>query len=88
MVFCWAVLGWPALTGNSSLSPPVLQVKQMSDLRKKLPETVSLVVMKNRLLEKAVEGTSFSALKPAMKGMNAFLFVHSDEIPVAIKPFR
>ena len=60
----------------------------MSDLRKKLPETVSLVVMKNRLLEKAVEGTSFSALKPAMKGMNAFLFVHSDEIPVAIKPFR
>ncbi|GJP52066.1 hypothetical protein CLOM_g11172 [Closterium sp. NIES-68] len=63
-------------------------VKQMSDLRRKLPESASLVVMKNSLLEKAMEGTEFAALKPAMTGMNAFLFVHAEEIPPALKPFR
>ncbi|CAI7811410.1 unnamed protein product [Closterium sp. NIES-54] len=63
-------------------------VKQMSDLRRKLPESTSLVVMKNSLLEKAIEGTEFEALKPAMTGMNAFLFVHGEEIPPALKPFR
>lgn len=63
-------------------------VKQFQDLRRKLPESTSLVVMKNSLLEKAIEGTEFEALKPAMTGMNAFLFVHSDEIPPSLKPFR
>eukprot|EP00475_Leptophrys_vorax_P009968 TRINITY_DN16645_c0_g2_i1.p1 TRINITY_DN16645_c0_g2~~TRINITY_DN16645_c0_g2_i1.p1 ORF type:complete len:235 (+),score=31.90 TRINITY_DN16645_c0_g2_i1:91-795(+) len=63
-------------------------VKQITDLRRRLPESSSLVVMKNSLLEKAIEGTQFEPLKPAMSGMNAFLFVHSDEIPPALKPFR
>jgi large subunit ribosomal protein L10 len=27
-------------------------------------------------------------LKPALKGMNAWLFVHSEEIPAALKPYR
>eukprot|EP00897_Mesotaenium_endlicherianum_P010022 jgi/Mesen1/9048/ME000057S08461 len=63
-------------------------VKQFQELRKKLPETSTLLVCKNKLLGKAVEGTPFEALKPAMKGMNAWLFVHSEEIPAALKPYR
>lgn len=63
-------------------------MKQFQTLRSKLPETASLVVMKNSLLEKAIEGTKFEALKPCMTGMNAFLFVHTDEIPPALKVFR
>ena len=64
------------------------QVKQFQELRAKLPESASLVVMKNSLLEKAIEGTQFEALKPCMTGMNAFLFVHSEEVPPALKTFR
>lgn len=37
---------------------------------------------------KAIEGTKWEALKPCMKGMNAWLFVHSEEIPAALKPYR
>lgn len=63
-------------------------VKQFQDLRRKLPEGTSLYVCKNKLLGKAIEGTPFAALEPAMKGMNAFLFVHTEEIPAALKPYR
>lgn len=65
-----------------------LTVKQMQDLRKSLPESTKLLVAKNTLVYKAVEGTPWEALKPCMKGMNAWLFVHSEEIPEAIKPYR
>lgn len=37
---------------------------------------------------KAIEGTEWEALKPALKGMNAWLFVHTEEIPAALKPYR
>ncbi|EPS69922.1 hypothetical protein M569_04843, partial [Genlisea aurea] len=63
-------------------------VKQMQELRTQLPETSKLVVAKNTLVLKAVEGTQWEALKPCMKGMNAWLFVHSEEIPAALKPYR
>jgi len=63
-------------------------VKQFQDLRRSLPEGTSMVVMKNTLLEKAVEGTPFAAIEPCLKGMNAFLFVHTEEIPPALKPYR
>ena len=35
-----------------------------------------------------ITGTQWEALKPCMKGMNAWLFVHSEEIPAALKPYR
>ncbi|XP_021715773.1 50S ribosomal protein L10, chloroplastic [Chenopodium quinoa] len=63
-------------------------VKQFQDLRKSLPENTTLLVAKNTLVEKAVQDTQWEAIKPCMKGMNAWLFVHSEEIPVAIKPYR
>eukprot|EP00262_Sarcandra_glabra_P020570 TRINITY_DN8255_c0_g2_i1.p1 TRINITY_DN8255_c0_g2~~TRINITY_DN8255_c0_g2_i1.p1 ORF type:complete len:250 (-),score=24.26 TRINITY_DN8255_c0_g2_i1:255-941(-) len=65
-----------------------LTVKQFQDLRKSLPESVKLVVAKNTLVGKAIEGTPWEALKPCMKGMNAWLFVHTEEIPGALKPYR
>ncbi|XP_068320317.1 large ribosomal subunit protein uL10c-like [Pyrus communis] len=65
-----------------------LTVKQFQDLRKVLPETTKLIVAKNTLVYKAIEGTPWEALKPCMTGMNAWLFVHSEEIPPAIKPYR
>ncbi|CAK9142953.1 unnamed protein product [Ilex paraguariensis] len=63
-------------------------VKQFQELRTSLPESTKLIVAKNTLVLKAIEGTKWEALKPCMKGMNAWLFVHSQEIPAAIKPYR
>ncbi|XP_054786414.1 50S ribosomal protein L10, chloroplastic [Prosopis cineraria] len=65
-----------------------LTVKQFQELRRSLPETSKLVVAKNTLVYKAVEGTQWESLKPCMKGMNVWLFVHTEEIPSAIKPYR
>ncbi|XP_042510554.1 50S ribosomal protein L10, chloroplastic [Macadamia integrifolia] len=65
-----------------------LTVQQFQDLRKSLPESVKLVVAKNTLVGKAIVGTPWEALKPCMKGMNAWLFVHTEEIPGALKPYR
>ena len=64
------------------------QVKQFQTLRRNLPETTTLLVCKNSLLGKAIEGTKFEALSPAMTGMNAFLFIHTEEVPAALKPYR
>ncbi|KAL9418963.1 hypothetical protein AB3S75_036842 [Citrus x aurantiifolia] len=63
-------------------------VKQFQDLRRSLPENTKLIVAKNTLVYKAIEGTQWEALKPCMAGMNAWLFVHTEEIPAAIKPYR
>ncbi|XP_057520951.1 50S ribosomal protein L10, chloroplastic [Amaranthus tricolor] len=63
-------------------------VKQFQELRKSLPENTTLIVAKNTLVEKAIQDTQWEAIKPCMKGMNAWLFVHTEEIPVAIKPYR
>ncbi|KAK4371337.1 hypothetical protein RND71_010812 [Anisodus tanguticus] len=65
-----------------------LTVKQFQELRSQLPETTKLLVAKNTLVLKAIEGTKWEALKPCMKGMNAWLFVHNEEIPAALKPYR
>lgn len=63
-------------------------VKQFQDLRRSLPESTKLIVAKNTLVYKAIEGTQWEALKPCMAGMNGWLFVHTEEIPEAIKPYR
>ncbi|KAK8691683.1 hypothetical protein V6N13_075183 [Hibiscus sabdariffa] len=63
-------------------------VKQFQELRRSLPESSKLVVAKNTLVLKAIEGTPWEALKPCMKGMNAWLLVHTEETPDALKPYR
>ncbi|KAL8159781.1 hypothetical protein V2J09_001318 [Rumex salicifolius] len=65
-----------------------LTVKQFQDLRKTLPEDATIIVAKNTLVFKAIEGTPWEALQPCMKGMNAWLFIHTEEIPGVIKPYR
>jgi len=65
-----------------------LTVKQFQQLRKSLPQDTTLMVAKNKLIGKAIEGTRWEALKPALTGMNAWLFVHTEEIPAALKPYR
>lgn len=63
-------------------------VNQFRELRRSLPDEVKLVVAKNTLVGKAIEGTPWEALKPCMKGMNAWMFVHTEDIPGGIKPYR
>ncbi|XP_020579650.1 50S ribosomal protein L10, chloroplastic [Phalaenopsis equestris] len=63
-------------------------VKQFQELRRSLPDSVHLMVAKNTLVGKAIEGTRWDQLRPCMKGMNAWLFVHTEEIPEALKPYR
>ncbi|GBG81475.1 hypothetical protein CBR_g32465 [Chara braunii] len=66
-----------------------ISVKQMQDLRRSLPETTTLLIVKNTLMRKTVEeDAKWKALAPHLQGMNAWLFVHSEEIPAALKPFR
>ncbi|XP_074561340.1 large ribosomal subunit protein uL10c [Curcuma longa] len=65
-----------------------LTVKELQDLRAALPPTSRLLVAKNTLVSKAVEGTSWASIAPCLQGMNAWLFVHSEEIPEALKPYR
>ncbi|KAL1552053.1 60S ribosomal protein L10 [Salvia divinorum] len=72
----------------AAISYKGLTVSQFQELRTQLPETTKLLVAKNTLVYKAIEGTKWAALKPCMKGMNAWLFVHSEEIPAALKPYR
>ncbi|GMH07915.1 hypothetical protein Nepgr_009755 [Nepenthes gracilis] len=63
-------------------------VKQFQELRKALPENTKLIVAKNTLVFKAIQNTKWEVLEPCMKGMNVWLFVHTEEIPDAIKPYR
>ncbi|GAB2292374.1 60S ribosomal protein L10 [Dionaea muscipula] len=65
-----------------------MTVKQFQDLRRSLPENTSLIVAKNTLVFKAIENTKWEALEPCMKGMNAWLFVHTEEIQGVLKPYR
>ncbi|VFQ64753.1 unnamed protein product [Cuscuta campestris] len=63
-------------------------VRQFQQLRAQIPETTKVIVAKNTLVLKAIEGTQWEALKPCMTGMNAWFFVHGEEIPAALKPYR
>jgi large subunit ribosomal protein L10 len=53
----------------------------MITLRRSLPEGSHLVVAKNTLLRKAVEGTKFEPMAQATTGMNAWLFVDENVAP-------
>ncbi|XP_047095281.1 50S ribosomal protein L10, chloroplastic-like [Lolium rigidum] len=63
-------------------------VAQLRSIRASLPPTARLVVAKNSDLAAAVEGTRWASLRPVARGMNAWLFVRSDEIPPALRPYR
>ncbi|XP_039135616.1 50S ribosomal protein L10, chloroplastic-like [Dioscorea cayenensis subsp. rotundata] len=65
-----------------------LTVRQLQDLRGALPPTARLLVAKNTVLANVLANTPWSKLNPCMRGANAWLFVHTDEIPGALKACR
>jgi len=62
-----------------------IKSKELVDFRKTLPEDVTLRVVKNRLLRKAAEGTSWEALVPITTESNAWFFVQGEDFRGAVK---
>lgn len=57
------------------------QVKDMIAFRRAMPEGATIMVAKNTLMRKAVEGTSFEAITECSTGMNAWVFVDENVAP-------
>ena len=65
-----------------------LSVTQMETLRRAMPEDADLVVCKNKLMLKAVEGSEeWTGFDSFCTGSNAFMFIRED-IPGSFKPLR
>lgn len=71
----------------------VLQVKDLESMRRTLPDSVSMIIAKNRLLRVAVDNledeadrTKWEGLK-GQKGMNAYVFAPEEEIRSSVKAF-
>ena len=62
-------------------------MKDFETFRKKLPQGTELIVAKNTVMVKAIEGTQYAALSEACVGPNAFLFTGED-VASSIKVFN
>jgi len=61
-------------------------VKDISNLRRALPEETTLMVTKNTYLNRAIgDDEKWNAIEPILKGPNAWLFVKSEEPGKTIK---
>lgn len=61
-----------------------LKVEQMTELRQQLTsKNLDLVVIKNRLVKRAVEGTDAEALTDLLTGPNGFGFSYEDPVDLA-----
>ncbi|MGI6733778.1 MAG: 50S ribosomal protein L10 [Anaerovoracaceae bacterium] len=61
-----------------------INVEEANAMRKKLREAnVDYTVYKNTLFNKAIQGTAFEALAPALKGPSAFAFGYEDAVAPA-----
>ncbi|KAK8950805.1 hypothetical protein KSP39_PZI003733 [Platanthera zijinensis] len=66
-----------------------LTVRQIQSLRGSLPKSAKLIVSKNTLLGKSTQGTHWESIRSCARGMNAWLFVRSDdEVADALKACR
>ncbi|PKA62639.1 50S ribosomal protein L10, chloroplastic [Apostasia shenzhenica] len=66
-----------------------LTVRQIQCLRGALPKSSKLIVAKNTLLGKSTEGTPWESLRSCARGMNAWLFVRSeDDVAATLKACR
>ncbi|PKU84975.1 50S ribosomal protein L10, chloroplastic-like [Dendrobium catenatum] len=66
-----------------------LTVRQIQCLRGALPKSAKLIIAKNTMLGKSTEGTSWESIRSCARGMNAWLFVRSDdEVASALKACR
>jgi large subunit ribosomal protein L10 len=65
-----------------------LTVKEVQTLRRKLPETTTVSVVKNKLMARALEGTDFNAASGTLlKGSNMWFFIQED-IQGSMKVFQ
>ena len=63
--------------------------KEQSDmLRKEMGKKVKSSVVKNSLMRKAIEGTSFEVLKTVLKNENIFFFIPEGEAKPAMEGFK
>merc|ERR1712151_93669 len=70
-----------------SVMPSSLTVKETGDLRNALPEGTTMSVVKNKLMERAIEGSEYEAASPLLKGANMWFFIE-DDIGGTIKAFK
>lgn len=55
-----------------------MTVGETQTLRRSLPEGTTMSVIKNKLMNRAVEGTDFEASASLLKGANAWFFIEDD----------
>jgi len=59
----------------------------MISLRRAMPPGAHIMIAKNTLMRKAIEGTAFEPLNEATSGMNAWVFV-DENIPTTMKAVK
>lgn len=64
-----------------------LTVTQTQNLRKAMPEGTTVSVVKNTLMERAVEGTEYAASTELLKGANMWFFIEED-IGATLKAYK
>lgn len=64
-----------------------LTVTQTQNLRRKMPDGTTVVVVKNKLMSRAVEGTEYEAASNMLKGANMWFFIEED-IGGTIKAYK
>ncbi|MGK3733787.1 MAG: large subunit ribosomal protein L10 [Bacillariaceae sp.] len=64
-----------------------VSVKQSQILRRSMPEGTTISVVKNTLMNKAVQGTDYEAATSLLKGANMWFFIEED-IGASIKAFN
>lgn len=63
-----------------------LTVSQMQTLRRSMPEGTTVKVVKNNLMQRAVEGGEFEAATSVLQGANMWFFIQ-DDISATIKAY-
>jgi len=64
-----------------------ISVPQVQSLRRSMPEGTTMSVVKNTLMNRAIEGTTFEAAGEMLKGSNLWFFIEED-IGGSIKTFN
>lgn len=64
-----------------------ITVAQSQDLRRSLPEGTTAVVVKNKLMARALEGTDYEPANELLQGANMWVFIEED-ISASIKAYN
>jgi len=61
-----------------SVPASALDVAEVQTLRRSLPEGTTMSVVKNKLMQRAIDGTDFAAGDELLKGANMWFFIEED----------